>query len=122
MSAERADNYKVLQDIKKRNPKSAVLIQEMINQILNFARQDGQPIKSAIVIVDESMIEEEKEMALFEGFLREGCSPEEADRKIREWIEMEEKIDEEFNKRENMKLDGFLTQLSKKSPTYRSGG
>lgn len=92
MPAERADNYRVLQDIKKSDPKSAFLIQEIINQILKTAREDGQPITSAIVITDESMTEEEKEMALFEGFLREGCPPEAAEKKAKEWIEIGKRI------------------------------
>lgn len=89
--AERADNYKVLQEMKKRDPRAAITCQEILNQILNAARESGEPITSAIVITDETMTEEEEEMALFEGFLKEGYPPDVAEKKAREWLKIEER-------------------------------
>lgn len=104
MSAERADNYKVLQNMKRKDPKTAITIQEIVNKILEFARADGTPIKSAIVIIDEEdMTEEEKDMALFEGFLKEGYSPEEADKKAKEWMKIEKELFKEESQNEKFK-------------------
>ncbi|WP_028844916.1 MULTISPECIES: hypothetical protein [Thermodesulfovibrio] len=103
MSAERADNYKVLQNMKRKDPKTAITIKEIVSKILEFAREDGTPIKSAIVIIDEDMTEEEKEMALFEGFLKEGYSPEEADKKVREWMKIEKELFKEESLNERLK-------------------
>jgi hypothetical protein len=38
------------------------------------------------VITTEDMTDEEKEMALFEGFLKEGCNQDDANRKAKEWV------------------------------------
>jgi hypothetical protein len=88
MSVERADNYRVLQDIKRKDPRAAFLI----NKFMEFVREDRRSIASAIVITDESMTEEEQEMALFEGFLKEGYPPEVAEKKAKEWVEIEKSM------------------------------
>lgn len=107
MSAERADNYRVLQDMKIKDPQSACYIQQMINQILETARKRGTPITSAIVITDDEMTQEEKEMALFWGFLREGYSLEEAERKVKEWIKEERELDRKFEEIEKKRTNKF---------------
>lgn len=41
----------------------------------------------ATVITTEDMSEEEEEMALFEGFLKEGYPPQIAEKKAKEWVQ-----------------------------------
>lgn len=107
MAAERADNYRVLQDIKRKDPKTAFYMQEIINQIMETARRNGNPISSAVVITDEEMTQEEREMALFWGFLKEGYLPEEAEKKVKEWIKEERELERKFEELEQRRTNKF---------------
>jgi len=72
--------------IKLVNP-YALGVTDLMKQNLREAGYKGP-----VVEVTEDMSREEKEMALFEGFLKEGCSSDEANRKAKEWLSFSENL------------------------------
>ena len=71
------DNLK--QRILKINPKALSFLEEFNTLI---------PPGSVTVTTTEDMTDEEKEMELFAGFLKEGYSPEIAQKKAKEWLKI----------------------------------
>jgi len=86
MSAERADNLKILEDIKKTDYK----FYEMIKTVNKNCFKVGAT--GAAVITTEDMTTEEQEMALYEGFLKEGYPPDIASKKAKEWLHIDKAL------------------------------
>ncbi len=79
--AERED---IRDRIRRINPK-ALEIMDIFDEEYRKAGGTGVTVDTT-----EDMTEEEKEMALFEGFIKEGYPPDIADRQAKEWrIRME---------------------------------
>lgn len=72
----------VMAKIKRETPE-AYYIMKTIDDI---ARKEGAT--GAVVTVTEDMTDEEQEMALFEGFLKEGYPPDVADQKAKQWLNL----------------------------------
>lgn len=76
-----------MEKIKRTNPQ-AYHILKVFDECLAELGGHG----SVSVTTTDDMPEEEKEMALFEGFLKEGYPVEEAEKKAREWLAMVKRI------------------------------
>jgi hypothetical protein len=81
--AERED---IMAKVKKENPAVYDLMQKLEVEAIKAG------CTGAVVTVTEDMTPEEEEMALFEGFLKEGYPPDIADRKAKEWLAMMDRI------------------------------
>ncbi len=81
------------ENIKKRilklNPKALSFLEELDKLI---------PQGSVTVTTTEDMTEEEKEMELFAGFLKEGYPPDVAEKKAQEWIQIVKSMEESRNR------------------------
>ncbi len=77
----------IMEKIKRTNPQ-AYYIMKVFDECL--AEVGGQ--SSVVVTTTDDMTDEEKEMALFEGFLKEGYPVEVAEKKAKEWLA----LDKEF--------------------------
>lgn len=81
--AEKDDIYK---KIKRVDPKAAAII-DGIRQALTEKRQH-----SVEVLVTEDMSEDEEEMAIYEGLLKEGYPPDIAAERAKQWMSIERGI------------------------------
>lgn len=78
------------EDIKKRIRKTDPWALRMVEELDRLMAKLGG--SGVAVIATEDMTQEEKEMALFEGFLKEGYPVEVADRKAKEWLSLAESL------------------------------
>lgn len=73
----------IMEKLKRTNPKAYHIMKVCDECLAKFG--DG---KGVVVTITEDMTEEEQEMALFEGCLKEGHPVDVAERKAREWLAM----------------------------------
>lgn len=83
-----ANRENIRDRIRRINPRALELIDEIDRQAIKAG------YRGAFVDITEDMTAEETEMALFEGFLKEGYSVEEASRKAKEWAGLHMKIEQ----------------------------
>lgn len=81
-----ANKENIREKIRQVNPQ-ALEVNDLMKENLREAGYTG-----AVVEVTEDMSREEKEMALFEGFLKEGLSQDEAAAKARQWLSFSESL------------------------------
>jgi hypothetical protein len=82
-----AEKEDIIEKIKRTDPAAYRAI-TLLNDCL---REVGCP-SGVTVTTTEDMTDEEKEMALFEGFLREGYDQATAERKAKEWLSIMNKF------------------------------
>lgn len=73
-----AEREKTREELRRTNPKALEIIDLSDKICLEIHKSKGTK-PGASVIVTEDMTREEEEMAIFEGYLKKGYSPEEAD-------------------------------------------
>jgi len=72
--------------IKKSDPKVHSLFKEIDRNLVKSG------YRGASVTSHHDMTDDEDEMALFEGFLREGFPEEEASKKAKEWLNLSKRL------------------------------
>lgn len=82
--------------IKRETPEAYRLITELEKEAVKAG------CTGASVVTTGDMTEEEQEMALFEGFLKEGYPPEIADEKAKEWLLMMKRLFSSSSKTEDI--------------------
>ena len=78
-----AEKEDVIERIKRTNPAAY----RGIKLFDDCLKEAGCPPGVTVTTTDD-MTDEEKEMTLFEGFLKEGYNQEAAERKAKEWLSM----------------------------------
>jgi hypothetical protein len=87
--------------VRKVNPRALEIFDELDRQLLKRGGGSG-----VIVTTTEDMGPEEQEMALFEGFLKEGYTEEVAAQKAREFLLLIEQSFEEMRRMRRNKKNG----------------
>lgn len=78
------------EDINKRIQKTNPQVFSLFKELDRILIKSGY--RGAIVTTNHDMTDEEEEMALFEGFLREGYPEKEAFKKAKEWLSLSKRL------------------------------
>lgn len=78
----------IMEKIKRTNPEAYYIMKVFDECLAEVGCQS-----SVVVTTTDDMTDEEQEMALFEGFLREGYPGEVAEKKANEWLARDKEFD-----------------------------